>query len=205
MRGLSGTSEESGRSRRSGESKGEGHTLPRHPHETGSEVVVQGSDEHKDAGDGWREFKKGTAFIFTLRYLSLSERATGLYTFPISFAIPSYMPPTVSCDYGSVTWRLKANVHRPGVFTPKLSASREVILVASPSEDREDAEGFVTERIWDDQMRYTLSVSGRMFPIGGTIPVTLSFLPMAKVRIYKISAQLKGNPHLAIFRYHSDH
>ena len=108
------------------------------------------------------------------------------------------MPPTIYCNYGSVMWRLKANVHRPGAFTPKLSASREVILVASPSEDREDAEGFVTERIWDDQMRYTLSVSGRMFPIGGTIPVTLSFLPMAKVRIYNISVQLEGDPHLAI-------
>ena len=122
-----------------------------------------------------------------------------MYTFPISFTIPSYMPPTLSCDYGSVTWRLKANVHRPGVFTPKLSASREVMFVAVPSEDlREDADGFAIERIWGDQMQYTVSVSGRMFPIGGTIPVTLTFLPMAKVRIYKISAQLDGDPHFTI-------
>lgn len=174
MRVISGTSEERGRSRRSGKSRGEGHALPRHTPGKGSEVVVLGGDQHKDAGDGWQEFTKG------------------LYTFPISFAIPSYMPPTISCDYGSVTWRLKASAHRPGVFTPKLSASREVILVASPSEDpREDNEGFPIERVWEDQMQYTLSVSGRMFPIGGTIPITLSFLPMAKVRIYKISAQLE--------------
>ncbi|KAI9465256.1 hypothetical protein BJY52DRAFT_1209668 [Lactarius psammicola] len=188
MRGLSGTSKERGRSRRSGESTGEGHILPRHPPGTGSEVV--GSDEHMDAGDGWQEFKKGTV-IFTLQYFPLSERAAGLYTFPISFSIPSCMPPTISCDYGSVTWRLKANVHRPGVFTPRFSASREVILVASPSEDQEDTEGITIERTWEDQMRYTLSVSGRMFPIGGTIPITLSFMPMAKVRIYKITVQLK--------------
>ncbi|KAN0130814.1 hypothetical protein V8E53_011489 [Lactarius tabidus] len=132
------------------------------------------SEEHKDTGDGWQEFKKG------------------LYTFPISFTIPSYMPPTLSCDYGSVTWRLKANVHRPGAFTPKLSASRDVLFVASPSEDlREDAEGFAVERVWGDQMQYSISVSGRMFPIGGSIPITLSFLPMAKVKIFKISAQLE--------------
>jgi hypothetical protein len=132
------------------------------------------SEEHKDTGDGWQEFKKG------------------LYTFPISFTIPSYMPPTLSCDYGSVTWRLKANVHRPGAFTPKLSASRDVLFVAAPSEDlREDAEGFAVERVWGDQMQYSISVSGRMFPIGGSIPITLSFLPMAKVKIFKISAQLE--------------
>lgn len=105
------------------------------------------------------------------------------------------MPPTLSCDFGSVTWSLKANVHRPGLFTPKLSATREVTLVASPSEDlREDTEGFAIERVCGDQMQYALSVSGRMFPIGGTIPITLSFFPMAKVKIYKISAQLEGDP-----------
>ncbi|KAH9067648.1 hypothetical protein EDB87DRAFT_1584445 [Lactarius vividus] len=168
MRGLNGTSEEH-RSKRSGGSRGEGH-LPG----KGSGLVVPGSDEHKGAGDGWQEFKKG------------------LYTFPISFSIPSCMPPTISCDYGSVTWRLKANVHRPGAFTPKLSASREVILVTSPSDDLgEDAEGFAIERIWEDQMQYTLFASGRIFPIGDTIPITLSFLPMAKVRIYKISVLLE--------------
>jgi hypothetical protein len=157
------------------------------------------SEEHKDTGDGWQEFKKGTTLNFTLRYLPLSSCAAGLYTFPISFTIPSYMPPTLSCDYGSVTWRLKANVHRPGAFTPKLSASRDVLFVASPSEDlREDAEGFAVERVWGDQMQYSISVSGRMFPIGGSIPITLSFLPMAKVKIFKISAQLEGDPHLAV-------
>ncbi len=73
MRGLSGTSEESGRSRRSGESRGEGQTLPRRPPGKRSGVIALGIDEHKDAGDGWQVFKKGTAFIFTLQYLPLSE------------------------------------------------------------------------------------------------------------------------------------
>ncbi|KAI9465255.1 hypothetical protein BJY52DRAFT_1414227 [Lactarius psammicola] len=184
MRGLSGTSEDRGRSRRSGESRVGGHILPHHPPGIRSEVITLSSDEHKDTGDGWQEFKKGTAFICTLRCLPLSERAAGLYTFPISFSIPSCMPPTISCDYGSVTWRLKANVHRPGVFTPKLSASREVILVASQSEDLgEDTEGFAAERVWEDQMRYTLSVSGRMFPIGGTIPITLELHANGKKQV----------------------
>jgi hypothetical protein len=177
--------------------------LPTHPPPTSAYIWT--SEEHKGTGDGWQEFKKGTSLNSTLRYPPLSKCAAGLYTFPISFTIPSYMPPTLSCDYGSVTWRLKANVHRPGAFTPKLSASREVLFVAAPSEDlREDAEGFAIERVWGDQMQYSVSVSGRMFPIGGSIPITLSFLPMAKVKIFKISAQLEGDPHTRRFRYPAD-
>ena len=104
------------------------------------------------------------------------------------------MPPTMQCDYGSVEWRLKATVHRPGPFTPKLSASREVILVASPSEDdRDDADNITIERHWEDQMQYMLTVSGRVFPIGGTVPITLTFMPMAKVKIFELSVQLEGN------------
>ena len=44
-----------------------------HVPENGSEAIVLGTDEHKDTGDGWQEFKKGTARIFTLRRLPLSE------------------------------------------------------------------------------------------------------------------------------------
>ncbi|KAI0061210.1 hypothetical protein BV25DRAFT_807582 [Artomyces pyxidatus] len=137
------------------------------------EVLGLDGEEHKEFGDGWREFKKGT------------------YTFPISFSIPSNMPPTLQCEYGSVSWRLKASVHRPGAFTTKLMASRDVILVASPSEDdTEDTENIVVERFWDDQMQYLLSISGRMFSIGGTIPIDVSFLPMSKMKLYRLSVSL---------------
>lgn len=104
------------------------------------------------------------------------------------------MPPTMQCDCGSVSWRLNATVHRPGPFTPKLSASREVIFVASPNEDdREDVDNVTIERHWEDQMQYMLTVSGRVFPIGGTVPITLTFLPMAKVKIFQLSVHLEGN------------
>jgi arrestin-related trafficking adapter 3/6 len=103
------------------------------------------------------------------------------------------MPPTLQCDYGSVAWRLKATVHRPGPFTPKLTASRDVILVASPNEDdREDIDNVTIERCWEDQMQYMLTVSGRVFPIGGTVPITLTILPMAKVKIFGLTVHLEG-------------
>lgn len=121
------------------------------------------------------------------------SNTVGTYTFPISFVIPSHMPPTLKCDYGSVAWTLKATVHRPGPFTPKLTASRDVVLVASPHEDdREDVDNVTIERHWEDQMQYMLSVSGRVFPIGGTVPITLTLLPMAKVKIFELTVQLDG-------------
>ena len=99
----------------------------------------------------------------------------------------------MQCNYGSVCWRLKARVHRPGALTPKLSASHEVIVVASPSEnDRDDTDNVTIERFWEDQMQYMLTVSGRVFPIGGTVPITLTILPMAKVKIFGLTVQLEG-------------
>lgn len=166
MRGVSGK-----------ECRGEDHSpLPPGPlGHRGEAVGLDGNEQGSDdCGDGWQEFKKGT------------------YTFPISFVISSHMPPTLQCDYGSIAWRLKATVHRPGPFTPKFTASRDVILVASPNEDdREDVDNVTIERHWDDQMQYMLTVSGRVFPIGGIVPITLTLLPMAKVKIFELTVQLE--------------
>lgn len=106
------------------------------------------------------------------------------------------MPPSLECDYGSVSWRLKAQVHRPGTFTSKLTAARDVIIVACPSEDdTEDTENIVVERFWDNQLQYLLSVSGRMFHIGASIPINMNFLPMAKMKIHRLSIVLEGDCH----------
>lgn len=130
----------------------------------------------------------------SLCHLALIDERAGTYTFPISFAIPSHVPPSIQCNYGSVCWRLKATVHRPGALTPKLSASHEVILVASPSDDdRDDADNVTIERFWEDQIQYMLTVSGRVFHLGGALPITLSLLPLEKVKIFKVLVQLEGN------------
>ncbi|KZT21064.1 hypothetical protein NEOLEDRAFT_801051 [Neolentinus lepideus HHB14362 ss-1] len=132
--------------------------------------LEEDSDEY---GDGWKEFRKGT------------------YTYPISFSIPAGSPPTLQCEYGSVIWRLKATVHRPGAFKSKLTAQREVTLVACPEEDAEDTENIIVERQWDDQLQYFISISGRTFHIGGTMPVHLTLMPLAKVKVYRISVLLE--------------
>ena len=43
-----------------------------HPPPTGAYMWTS-LEEHKDAGDGWQEFKKGTTIHFTLRYPPLSK------------------------------------------------------------------------------------------------------------------------------------
>jgi hypothetical protein len=118
---------------------------------------------------------------------------TGTYTYPISFDIPANSPPTLRCQYGTITWRLRATVHRPGTFTPKLTASREVLVILCPTEDDTEAtENITVERHWENHLQYLISVSGRAFFIGGTIPITITLLPLAKVKIHRIAVQIEG-------------
>ncbi|KAG6850849.1 hypothetical protein H0H93_007467 [Arthromyces matolae] len=126
--------------------------------------------EHNSGDSGWKEFKKGT------------------YTYPISFALPGNAPPTLRCDNGTVTWRLQATVHRPGAFKSKYTTHREVIVISSPTEeDTEDSENIIVERHWDQQLQYLISISGRSFYIGGTIPITFTLMPLTKVKVHRLA------------------
>lgn len=117
----------------------------------------------------------------------------GTYNYPISFAVPSTTPPTLRCDFGSITYRLKAVVHRTGTFVPKLVAQAEVTLISSPGEDdTEDRENIAVERQWEEQLRYFITISGKSFPVGGVVPITLVMMPLAKVKIYRITLLLEG-------------
>lgn len=139
-----------------------------------SELVGLDLDDDKEYGDGWKEFRKG------------------VYTYPISFAIPATSPPTLRCDFGSVIWKLKAYAHRPGAFTTKLSASQEITVVACPSEDDiEETDSIIVERQWDTQMQYLITVSGRSFPIGGIMPISITFMPWTKMKVYRVSVLLE--------------
>lgn len=125
--------------------------------------------------ENWKEFKKGS------------------YTYPISFAIPGDSPPSFSTEFGSITYQLKATVHRPGTFTHKLTASREVVLIASPGEDDlDESDNIVVQREWDSQMHYAIIISGRAFPIGSPIPLHITFMPLTKIKIFRVTAVVEG-------------
>lgn len=135
-----------------------------------SEVFGLEPEEGKEFGDGWKEFKKGT------------------YKYPISFAIPADSPPSLDCMFGSIIWTLTATVHRPGKFIPRMEIVRTINVVASPSDDAtEDVESVTVNKSWADQMVYCLSIVGRAFHIGSKIPIQLTFLPLANIKIHRVS------------------
>ncbi|KAF9451533.1 hypothetical protein P691DRAFT_699236 [Macrolepiota fuliginosa MF-IS2] len=138
------------------------------------EILRLDVTEHKENGKLWKEFKKG------------------VYTYPISFQIPGDSPPSIFCDYGAATWSLRAHVHRPGTFSPKYTAEREVVVVSCPTEDdTEEGLNIIIERHWDHQLQYLIAISGRSFYIGGTLPITFTMLPLTKAKVYRIAVYLE--------------
>jgi hypothetical protein len=94
----------------------------------------------------------------------------GTYNYPISFQVPITAPPTIHAEFGSVTYKLKATVVRVGALTPNLVEEIEVTMIATPQEDDlEESENVIVERQWEEQMRYQIALSGKAFPIGGTM------------------------------------
>ncbi|GAA5897870.1 hypothetical protein JCM6882_005100 [Rhodosporidiobolus microsporus] len=145
-------------------SSSDGTTTPDHLKSSGGHEV----------GEGWKEFKAGT------------------YTYPISIPIPASLPPSLTCEFGSVAYTLKATVHRAGALTSNLTSSTDVMLVSTPSEeDTEENESIVVERLWETQCKYHVAISGKSFPIGGQIPISIRLNPFAKVKVYRVSAQLE--------------
>jgi arrestin-related trafficking adapter 3/6 len=128
-----------------------------------------------------------------------NPQRTGTYTFPISFEIPSHMPASLECDGGSITWKLVAKVRRPGVFTPNLTATRDVHVVSLPADADLDMAGEIQiERPWDDQLQYLFKVSRKTFAIGASFNIKVIFMPLAKVRMYKFAVDLEGKQLLCV-------
>ena len=117
----------------------------------------------------------------------------GTYTYPIFFTIPNDSPPTMKADHGSLIWKVKAEVKRPGTFTSRLTVQQEVIVICLPTDDNtEDIEGIDMEKQWEDQLRYRVQIAGRSFPVGGKVPFQLTIMPLAKIKVHSISICLEG-------------
>jgi len=147
-----------------------------------------------DRDDCSKEFKEGRYLTqsFDTQFLIRIPRK-GTYTYPITFTIPSSAPPTLQADFGSVTWSLKAIVHRPGTFHSKFTAERGVVVVTCPTEEEtEESENIIVERNWDQLLHYLISVSGRSFFIGGTVPISFILMPLDKVKVHRIAVYIEG-------------
>ena len=132
-------------------------------------IDTHDDDDDNDDGDtDWKELKPG---MMALCACSTRIKAfTGLYNYPISFTLPVDLPSSIKAEYGSVQYKLKAVVHRPGTFSAKLTTSCPVELVMAPAEDdAEEGDAVVIERQWDLELRYSISFSGRSFSQGSEV------------------------------------
>ena len=59
-------------------------------------------------------------------------------------------------------------------------------------EETEDTENIIVERTWEQQLQYLISVSGRAFFIGGTVPVSMVLMPLEKVKVHRIMIYIEG-------------
>ncbi|KAF9264976.1 hypothetical protein L218DRAFT_899196 [Marasmius fiardii PR-910] len=146
------------------------------------------TSEEAPEGLGWKEFRKGT------------------YTYPITLRIPGHAPPTLECTYGSVTWRIKGVVRRHGTFSANLSTTSPLLVIScpapllySPSAPTDPfygglEENIVVERHWEDQLHYSINVSGRSFHMGpgATIGVAFTFVPLCRgVRVWRVGVAIE--------------
>ncbi|KAL0066316.1 hypothetical protein AAF712_006747 [Marasmius tenuissimus] len=136
----------------------------------------------------WKEFRKGT------------------YTYPITFRIPGHAPPTLECTYGNVSWRIKGVVRRYGTFASNLNTTSPLLVVStpapllySPSAPTDPfygalEENILVERHWDNQLHYSINVSGRSFHVGpgATIGVDFTFVPLSRgVRVWRVGVGIE--------------
>lgn len=135
--------------------------------------MAEDGNDHEEVHN-WKEFRKG------------------VYNYPISFSIPTGAPPSITCEFGSVVYKLKATVVRAGALTTNLTEDMDVTMIAGPQEDdMEETDNVIVERQWEEQMRYQIALSGKAFPIGGTIPMSIRLMPLMKCKIYRLTVALE--------------
>ena len=79
------------------------------------------------------------------------------------------------------------------MFTSNLTTTREVYVASVPAvADIETTGDIVIEKPWDNQLQDLFKVSGKVFPIGGSFKVKMMFMPLAKIRMYKLAVDIEG-------------
>ncbi|KIN95897.1 hypothetical protein M404DRAFT_293908 [Pisolithus tinctorius Marx 270] len=117
--------------------------------------------KHKDHGEGWKEFREGT------------------YTYPIVFPLSPHLPPTYKLPWASLSYTLRAVVHRPGAFTSKMTCSKPFIVVSAPAVSTSEGGGasgdpgpVSIDRVWEGRLGYSIELPGRLLIAGAGDEVT---------------------------------
>lgn len=158
-------------------------------------------------GDGWKELKEGSLRSHSLSLLFADNAHVfipGVYTYPISFPIPPFSPPTMAVDNGTITWLPEAHVrYQLSSSQTSLTLFDTALPLANPSQSRSETvkaervvlviaksnkdaiDGDSAGRRWEDRMQYLITVGGQgSFCVGGVIPVTIVIMPLARVAVH---------------------
>jgi hypothetical protein len=115
----------------------------------------------------------------------------GDYIYNFELPLDSHLPETTNVERGYVKYELEANVERPGTFNKKVTGTKEVLLIRTPSETSlEQVEPIAISRNWDDQLHYEIVISGKSFPLGSQIPVAVKLTPLAKVQCHRVKVYI---------------
>ncbi|KAL5598669.1 hypothetical protein BROUX41_003417 [Berkeleyomyces rouxiae] len=115
----------------------------------------------------------------------------GVYEYSFEIPVDYRYCETVNLPAGYLTWRLSAEIVRPGPFKPNVHGFRDISIIRLPDMlSLEVTEPVAIRKCWEDQLYYEMVLSGRTFPIGGRLPITLKLQPLdkrvqlLKVRVY---------------------
>lgn len=99
----------------------------------------------------------------------------------------------MKAEHGSLIWKVKAQVNRPGTFKSRMTAQKEIVVICTPAgDDSDEVEGLDLQRQWEGELQYRVQIPGRGVPIGGKMPLKLTIAPSAKVKVHSILAHLDG-------------
>ncbi|KAL4728702.1 hypothetical protein ACLX1H_003101 [Fusarium chlamydosporum] len=109
----------------------------------------------------------------------------GIYDYTFTFPVSHHQLETTRVPYGSVKWELRVNITRPGVFKINICGRKDVEIVRIPDPLSLDMmQPILLSREWEQRLHYDIVVGGKSFPIGGTIPILLTFGPLDKVEVH---------------------
>ena len=106
----------------------------------------------------------------------------GDYLYSFEFLVDGSLPETITTDLSSIHYNLEASIEPSGPLGSPLTGKLDIPVVRLPTENSlELSEPITISRTWRDQLGYRVDISGKSFPLGSRIPISLKLTPMANL------------------------
>ncbi|KAI8086479.1 uncharacterized protein BX664DRAFT_366029 [Halteromyces radiatus] len=114
------------------------------------------------------------------------------YQWDFELPLPGDLPETIHHDLGEVYYRLKAVAERPTFsinYTDKRSLKVSRLMLPTSMELMQSV---LISNVWADKLSYDISVPSKCYTMGGMLPITFQFIPIAPdLKIRSITCTLK--------------